>query len=536
MVAGAAAAHAHSSRSEARALLAQLTRLRARLNQLYYRAIPPARAEEHARLMRELSEQRSGLEAELARVVHWESRASTPEQVVAALADDTVLVDILYYDRDTLSSPGVPKFQIEPRYTAFVLRKGQPIRRIELGPARPIEQAIRAWRDRLEAGAGDADAAGRAVAWLVWEPLAPRLAGARTVLVAPDAVTCFLPWAALPDREPGTYLLQRYTFSTVGSARALVQHADARPTPAAGGLLTVGGVDYGRADSTPAQPPRLARRAAPIDRGALAFVALPGTKTEAEAISNLYERNAGSQATRVSGPEASKPRLGVLMAGKRYLHLATHGYFAPPEIRSALAPADDPSSLRPFVGMGRREAAGWYPGLLSGLVWAGINHPPTDPILGEPDPGACLMTAEEVAGLDLSACDLAVLSACETGLGQVAGGEGVLGLQRAFHQAGARTVVASLWKVDDAATSVLMEEFYTNLWQRKLPKLEALRRAQIAVLEHPEWVERRAAESQADGPVRGLGRKSEPLPRGGPVARRSPPKWWAGFVLSGDPR
>ena len=90
--------------------------------------------------------------------------------------------------------------------------------------------------------------------------------------------------------------------------------------------------------------------------------------------------------------------------------------------------------------------------------------------------------------LDLRGCELVVLSACETGLGEAEDGQGVLGLQRAFQAAGARAVVASLWKVDDAATGVLMERFYTNLWDKKLPKLEALRQAQLAVLNDPGLV------------------------------------------------
>jgi CHAT domain-containing protein len=115
------------------------------------------------------------------------------------------------------------------------------------------------------------------------------------------------------------------------------------------------------------------------------------------------------------------------------------------------------------------------------------------------------MTAEKVASIDLAGCELAVLSACETGLGATAGGEGVLGLQRAFHQAGCRTVVASLWRVDDAATRALMGRFCTNLWARKQPPLEALREAQLSVLDDPVYRD-----------------------EGGP-------RLWAAWVLSGDP-
>ena len=110
---------------------------------------------------------------------------------------------------------------------------------------------------------------------------------------------------------------------------------------------------------------------------------------------------------------------------------------------------------------------------MSGLVMAGANRTET--------PGRGLVTGEALVDRDLSGLELAVLSACETGLGDVAGGEGVFGLQRAFHLAGCKNVVASLWKVPDAATAALMGEFYRALWDDKLPPLLALQKAQLAV-------------------------------------------------------
>src|SRR5262249_14177788 len=111
-------------------------------------------------------------------------------------------------------------------------------------------------------------------------------------------------------------------------------------------------------------------------------------------------------------------------------------------------------------------------------------------------------------------------------------GEGLLGLQRAFAVAGCRSVVSSLWSVNDAATNVLMERFYHHLWEKKLSKLEALRQAQLDVLKHPEWVEERAKKLAADKMlVRGVGKATVPLPKGG---RQSPPAWWAAWQLSGD--
>ena len=140
-----------------------------------------------------------------------------------------------------------------------------------------------------------------------------------------------------------------------------------------------------------------------------------------------------------------------------------------------------------------------------------------------------------------------MLSACETALGKQAGWQGVMGLQQAFHAAGTRTLVASLWSVSDAATSVLMEQFYTNLWQKKMPRLEALRQAQITVLRNPQLVEGRRQKlvaelkrSDADSKLslRGPGKVSVVVSDAGKpgAMRRSHPAYWAAFVLSGDPR
>jgi len=118
----------------------------------------------------------------------------------------------------------------------------------------------------------------------------------------------------------------------------------------------------------------------------------------------------------------------------------------------------------------------------------------------------------------------------------VAGGEGVFGLQRAFHVAGAKTVVASLWRVNDAATQALMAEFYRNLWERKLPKLEALRQAQLAMLLHfdPKAGRLRGPDLAVPADPAELARARARLRAAG----RPPlsPAYWAGFVLSGDGR
>jgi CHAT domain-containing protein len=165
------------------------------------------------------------------------------------------------------------------------------------------------------------------------------------------------------------------------------------------------------------------------------------------------------------------------------------------------------------------------------VVLAGANQP----VSAQVDDG--ILTALEVAELDLAGVEVVTLSACETGLGQTAGGEGLLGLQRAFQVSGARTVVASLWKVPDHATVLLMQRFYDNLWRKKMTRLQALREAQLWMLheasKQPELVRGLAEEArrsrQEDS--RGIDFAEEQIPEEG---KPLPPYYWAAFVLAGD--
>jgi CHAT domain-containing protein/tetratricopeptide (TPR) repeat protein len=498
----AASAQAATVRPEARRLLDQIAPLRSRLNQLYYARVPIGRGDEHARTIRNLTEQLTALQTALARAVAWDPKAPDPEQVAGALPERAAFVDVLRYTHYSPPEPGKYLLQGEPRYVAFVVRRGAPARRIELGPSAAIDKALAAWRGAIKKGHAGTET-GQELAKLVWEPLRPHLEGVDTVLVAPDGDLAFLAWGALPDRDPNSFLIERYAFAVVGSGRQLVQLARRGDDIVPAGLLAVGGVDYGHGAGGPPAPV-VASRSAPLIRGELNFGALPGTAAEADEIAQLFRQHHQGQAEILGGANATKDHLRTALLGKRYLHLATHGYFAPPEQKSMLVPDDDPSGLRSFEGMGRREVSGWYPGLLSGLVCSGVNQPPPNRAAGIEDLGAGVMTAEEVTGLDLKGTELVVLSACETGLGRVAGGEGVLGLQRAFQIAGARTVVASLWQMDDTATRKLMGLFYTNLWAKHLPAAEALRKAQWTMLNEA-------------------------------VGNGVNPYYWAGWMLSGDP-
>jgi CHAT domain-containing protein len=185
------------------------------------------------------------------------------------------------------------------------------------------------------------------------------------------------------------------------------------------------------------------------------------------------------------------------------LHVATHGFFLP----------DQPQALNTNAAQSAGASSTENPLLRSGLIMAGANQKSS----GTNEDG--VLTAAEAAGLNLWGTKLVVLSACETGLGDVVNGAGVYGLRRALVLAGSETQVMSLWQVDDAATRDLMSDYYTRL-QRGEGRNEAMRQAQLGML-------------------RGEAENRMKTTRTRPAAaktddRHAHPFYWAAFISSGD--
>jgi CHAT domain-containing protein/tetratricopeptide (TPR) repeat protein len=498
-------------------LAGQMQDLAARLSSLSSAVPDPKNAEAHRKALVRLTLEMEELEVELARrsdgFRQGQAQAKlTPADLAKSLPPGAALVDFLEYSHNRPNPSKKGRLIFERRVAAFVVRKDVPIVRVELPSADEIAQTVEAWRAQV-VGKGpttdDAKDPGQRLRRLVWQPLEEHLAGAKLVLLSPDVALARIPFAALPGKAPGTYLLEEVALSIVPYPRLLPAMLTAPANEAAESLLAVGAVDYGAAAGKAEDGVgKAAARSA--DRG-FAFKPLENTRGEILSIRDSYERrfeNGKVSLLREGG--ATESALRRQAPQHRWLHVATHGFFAPPEIKSAAAPAKPKEGPDLF---GKTGPVGFHPGLLSGLALAGANRVP---VPGEDDG---VLTATEVEQIDLRATELVVLSACETGLGKVAGGEGVLGLQRAFQVSGAGAVVASLWHVDDAVTRQLMEKFYDNLWQHKMPKGEALRQAQLYVLR--------------EGPSRGIVqlKNAEKLPH---EQRRSPPYYWAAFVLSGD--
>jgi CHAT domain-containing protein/tetratricopeptide (TPR) repeat protein len=480
------------------------------------------------------------LAAELTEFAREQALArSRHTRLIELLPAGTIVLDLVAFyrlERDP-KIRGEKGWRLTPSYVGFVLVKGQPVRQVDLGPAGPINEAVRAWRAAILNR--QASPAGEVVRRTVWEPLARHFPpGTTTVLIAPDSELTSVPWGALPRDRPGTVLLEQYALATIPHAPFLLDRLTAPPrSPGAGDLvLAIGGVDY---DGTPrplgepaVRTDLLALRRAETERGrgsgdGEGWRSLPGTAREVEAVA---KRAAPRPLLRLEGTEASTARLLRELPRVRWAHVATHGFFADPKVRSILQP--DPKL---FAFEGSQRAAGLRnPLVLSGLVLAGANRPSAAVAQADragDDLG--IVTAEAIAGLPLQDLELVVLSACETGLGLVGGGEGVFGLQRAFHLAGAHNVIASLWKVDDNATAALMALFYDQLWRLNKPPIEALRAAQLALYHHPELVGKLARARGTPDFDKLVQRPEAVAGGGGPGPRRADAKDWAAFVLSG---
>ena len=492
-------------------LLAELRQVSRQLSAATLTPAGQADSRRRRDMIGELAARRERLESELARLLAEKQSltSGSVRDVQAALPAGVVLVDFLEYYRSAPPPTAAgPAFQPRREVLAFVLRSEGRIARVDLGEADLLSRHVDSWR-RTCGAAGQGAAAGKQIRAAVWEPIVAQAGPFHTALLSPDGALTKLPFNALPGKRRGAYLIEEVLLVTAPVPRLLpdfsAHAAAARQAEATSqtrvprGLLLLGDVDFGTASAPDAPPGQGLPRS---------FPPLANSRSEILAVRDSFEQAYGSSSEVVTlrGDAATERRFVEQAKNARYLHLATHGFFVP---QQASTGASKPSAAAS--------------GTLCGLALSQANQQDHEPdrLIGGIDeevPEDGLLTALEVEALDLRQADLVVLSACETGLGEIAAGEGVLGLQRAFHTAGARTVVASLWKVEDRATRELMERFYENLWnaERPMTRSEALRQAQIALL-------RKAR-------TRGVSLVDQQ----GAAEAGTPPCFWAAFILSGD--
>jgi CHAT domain-containing protein/tetratricopeptide (TPR) repeat protein len=490
----------------------KLNAARSRLSAIALRALEPAFQTKPSDVA-EAQARKDALEQELTRrsaeyrrrLQQWDTGFS---RVQGALPTRAALLAYLEYE----PMAGAAALSARPQIAALFLSSSSPGPSfIPLGSAHDIEDAIRRWREKAGTaptglptlpGSGDAGyaEAGRQLRRLIWDPVVTKLQGVDAIFIVPDASLQLVNLAALPA-DDGRYLVEAGpVIHHLSTERDLVRQAARRYT--GDGALIVGDPDLDARTPMQIASTRSVDSTAPAcaEFRQVRFAPLAASRDEVRDVRSLLSPNASI--FELTGPAASESAFKRLAPGRRLIHIATHGFFLQDRCDSALASARARGTAATVPPGTPSQVLGDNPLLLSGLTLAGANRRAESSASSGAEDG--ILTAEEVASLDLGGVEWAVLSACETGVGKVLPGEGVLGLRRAFAVAGAGTLIMSLWRVDDEATREWMGALYRGRLGG-LSTAEAVRNASRTMIR-----ERRQK------------------------GKSTHPYYWGGFVAEGD--
>lgn len=470
-------------------LMTQLNTVRSRLAQM--RNHPPATGIEAWRTeVRQLTRVERDLARRLARSSGRLPRADAwvdLDEVRQHLLPGTVLIDIGRFNRVDFAAR---RKHVRPgHYAAAVIppaAQGNVVL-VDLGPADAIETAIDGVRQMIEDTPEASSAleheqkvneAFRAVAQLVLRPLLPHIDTTKSWIISPDGALWLIPWSALPLAD-NQFAIESYQISYAVSGRDLTTR---RPTYDVSAPILVADPDYALAPSQVQQQEQ--QLSAAQARGRRESIQrLPNTAREAKQIRPYLARYAKAEPEMYLDKRAVE-RVVKIARRPRVMVLSTHGHFRPlpEEMKGIGDPLENPL-------------------LRSGLLFAGADYS-RDLITVAQEDG--VLTGLEIVGSDLRGTELVVLSACQTGLGDIRIGQAVGGLRQAFQLAGAQTVIATLWSVPDAQSADLMIAFFQNLAAGHT-MAAAMQKAQIQLI----------AEERQMG--------------------RSNPFYWAAYTLTGVP-
>lgn len=425
--------------------------------------------------LKELKELIEQIESKLALEIpqiELKKRLSEVDQHIIAnqIPNGAILVDFIRFD---YSQPGeVPG----PKYLAFILKSDDPkkVHMVNLEDADKIDSQIWELRSKItgegidrginkKTDTSDPSPTSSNLANLIIEPIIKTVGNNyKTLLFSPDGDLSLLPFEIIPYGEG--YFMDYYEINYLGSTRDILRFDQDIGRFSNPMIMVDPDFNYSKDNlKTKNSKDYRLNLSRDLHRDEINFVPLPGTKLEGERISQILK---DSNPQILMNRNAVETRLKTSRS-PWILHIATHGFFLPD-----LEPKKDDNDMNRglrFSGPGMEN-----PLIRSGLAFAGANTHP-DNLPDDAEDG--IFTAEEASGLNLLNTQLVVLSACETGLGEVRLGEGVFGLRRAFVLAGASTLIMSLWKVNDIATSIFMERFYQNLLFKKIGRNSALKEA-----------------------------------------------------------
>ncbi len=433
------------------------------------------KANEYQQKIDKLSRQRENLENQISlrsSEFHSQTKSFDLQAIRKNLPQNSALLEFsIYYhtQSETFDLAGEKKTKKakEPRYVVYIVTSDNEVQGVELGTVKNIDKAIVAYREALaNPKHKDTKELGKALGEKVFEPLRFALGNKAHLLISPDGLLNLIPFEALVNKKE-RYLIELFSISYLTSGRDLMRMQVARESKAPPILVaspTFGNAKLNSTSSTEKTKDLQKSVTATRNLSDTYFAPLDGTKREALAIKRLFPK--AQFLTEVNATETALKKIKA----PQMLHIATHGFFLE-DIKDEIK----------------------NPLLRSGLAFAGANQRKS----GNDDG---ILTALEASGLNLWGTKLVVLSACDTGLGEVKNGEGVYGLRRAFTIAGTESLIMSLWAVSDYVTRELMTDYYKNL-KAGMGRNEALRQVQLEMLKKKN---------------------------------RQHPFYWAGFIQSGE--
>jgi CHAT domain-containing protein/Tfp pilus assembly protein PilF len=464
-----------------RVLLDRLKETIAQLAELVLNGPQKVSPEDHQKRIDELEERKEKIEADISRnsaEFQAQTQKITIAEVQSSIPPDAALIEFAAYRPFNARAVGNETAYGKSRYVAYVLHRGGEIEGIDLGESEAIDATVNQFRETLrDPDRSDVKVWARLLDEKIMQPIRMQIGGSTQLLISPDGALNLVPFAALTDEE-GRYLVERYSFTYLTSGRDLLRLQVAREKRGAAQVFADPAfgdppLNYlAKGDTHRRSSIRVGKRQSVTtgtDLSNVYFAPLRGTALEGQMIKGLFPDAAiltGEQATEAALKRVEAPWI---------LHIATHGFFlenSPLKIEDKRV-SDSQLDLRGLKVSIKIE----NPLLRSGLALAGANLR-----RGKDDDG--ILTALEASGLNLWGTRLVVLSACDTGLGEVRNGDGVYGLRRALVLAGSETQVMSLWPVSDYSTRELMKAYYEGL-KRGLGCGIALRQMQLKMLQKP---------------------------------------------------
>jgi len=416
----------------------------------------------------------------------------SPETVVSQMGSDDILVDYFIFMNDDQGLKQLVAIVAQQSET------GEPVfQKVFFGNMTDIQKWVENYRSTIQDEDADEEEVkeeGNILYGKMLKPMLPYFNEKTSIYLVPDGILNILPFDALVD-DDGDYIIQTYELKMLSSGRDLLL---SESKPANGLFLIIAGPNYNSEyleQTEVVQDLKRKRKRGNTKRNAdlmkglrmgefgmrgLSFSPLPGAEREGQEIENLCNKNHPTQLYLKN--QAEEEQLRRIEKTPEILHIATHGFFLKSKENLTKRLVKLQRSIEPLKLI---PPPGDNPLIRAGLAFAGINN--NAQYLGEIDTdNDGVLTALEVLGLNLFGTRLVVLSACETGLGEIHEGEGVYGLRRAFQEAGARTVMNSLWEVSDKGTQTLMTGLYKNLL-KGMSVRQAFRNAQLDMKNSIIW-------------------------------------------------